>query len=437
MKHSKVLCFFFSTILLAALHAPASADVGKQSETTGEELAAEAKNNPWTIVPWPKSIKLQLPGRGLKTSVKDPIHFPNGTTVVIASGESNLELLHLGGSRLPLQVPGIFQIDESILRRQSNDLRTAMDTLPSNLVGPQSGTTNSIENLVNFFVPRVPLQQNIPGRINGPDDQSIQPIRPIFPGPVHFIETTQLPVQIGLEWPTGRGQVEPHSVYLWSESRFVHSPAVYSRAGKAKLSLANYGRYFWQIEDSSRKFLSIPRTIIVLRPGEKISDEIEEESTKRAKIDKTNETKKTVGGMTLALPRHRSTFAVCGISRDSPTRIPVRVDVAKDVFSKLEIETYPRFESQSVSIEIESDEQRVETSITFSTPGNYELASALVLKSDEQKIPLSRTQIQIEDLCSEGNDAPRARMVEKYAENIEEIPRQGVLDFTRLVEGER
>ncbi|NBW82617.1 hypothetical protein EBR21_12765 [bacterium] len=437
MKKRYLLVFIFSLMSLEGLQASPNAELDKKSQSDAEMLATEARKNPWTIIPWPKSIKLQLPGRGLRTSAKEPNHFPNGTTIVISSGEANLELLHLGGSRLPLQVPGIFQIDESILRRQSNELRTAMDSLPSNLVGPQSGTTNSIENLINFFVPRVPLQQNIPGRINGPGDQSIQPIRPIFPGPVHFIETTQLPVQIGLEWPTGHGQVEPHSVYLWSENRFVHSPAVYSRAGKAKLSLANYGRYFWQIEDASKKFLSIPRTIIVLRPGEKISDDIEEKTTRANKPNKGNEAKRVIGGMTLALPRHRSTFAVCGVSRDSPARIPIRVDVAKDVFSKLEIETYPRFESQSVTIEIDSAEQRVESSINFSNPGNFELVSSLVMKTDNQKIPLSRTQIQIEDLCSNGDDRPKSSMIEKYAENIEEIPRQGVLDFTRLVEAER
>lgn len=89
------------------------------------------------------------------------------------------------------------------------------------------------------------------------------PILPIFPGTVEVVETDSFPVQIDVGWNVSGGQVEPHKLFVWTEDQLSYSPYSINYGGFSNIQLTRYGKYFWQIQDSSGRFVSLPRTILV------------------------------------------------------------------------------------------------------------------------------------------------------------------------------
>jgi hypothetical protein len=390
------------------------------------------KSNFWKIVPWPDDINVQFPGTGLRRRVNKSIELPDQSVVHVNSKQKNLQLIHSGGLKSTISGPGIYHLNENYLWKTSAQQRTALDILPSNLIQEEQKKDSRIENLLGFFVPRVPFAQEIPARIMGPDEKTTQPIRPLFPPPVHFIETATLPVQIGLEWIVENGQVDPHSVYLWSESHFVNAPNAVVRGGRGVISLSKYGRYYWQIEDATQQFLSVPRTIIVIRPGGQVDDEIAEEKMQKKNQAKPEKEESLFGGMQLTLPKHRSHFFACNISTKKQVNIPVQLHVQRGEFKALELSVLPEQFVESQNIPINDSSAKITTYLKFKRPGSFELRAHLYSNKLNQKIPLSLVELQISDICDELSGQFTFGQIESLFEDGRSLSNQGSLNFLPL-----
>jgi hypothetical protein len=420
-----------------------SFSLGQASESkTSSQFTSPSPTENWRIEPWPSRVEVLLPGQGLRKRITTAVALPDDSVVYISSGEENLELVHASGAKAKISGPGIYHLNESFLWGNSDLLRTALDSIPSNAVKQEERGLSAFENLLNFFTPRVPYEEPVPRRVNGPDDNTVQPIRPIFPGPVHFIETTDLPVQIGLEWLVEKGQVDPHSVYLWSEFRFVNAPNAIVRGGRTFISLSKYGRYYWQIEDASRRFLSVPRTIVVVKPGgrnlaetEEENEEEESDSEEEEKEKVKDKKMKTVGGMQLTTPLHNSYFFGCGISKSKPLSVPLRVDVRKGEFDRFEVDVLPKFEKYSLRQPINRTQSLVRGALLFRSAGAYELRPMLNSLTQNRTLPLSVASIHITDLCKKKGSKFEPEKIENFFDEFEEFPAQGSLNFMQLSQG--
>ncbi|MEY4065590.1 MAG: hypothetical protein RIR26_1798 [Pseudomonadota bacterium] len=428
----KFLLFFL------VLSSPLAFGNGSEEKSLPAVSFSDSNAN-WRIEPWPSRIEVLLPGHGLRTRLKSPTALPDDTVVYISSGEEKLELIHASGTKAKISGRGIYHLDESFLWSNSDVLRTALDSVPSNAVKQDDRGLSAFENLLSFFTPRVPYDEPVPQRVNGPDDKTVQPIRPVFPGPVHFIETTELPVQIGLEWLVEKGQVDPHSVYLWSEFRFVNAPNAIVRGGRTFISLSKYGRYYWQVEDASRRFLSVPRTLIVVKPGGRNIAETEEEEMpeedKDEKDKKEEKNVKTIGGMQLTSPLHNTYFFGCGISKLKPLSVPLRVDVRKGEFDRFEVDVLPKFEKHALRQSISKTESVVKGNLLFRSAGDYELRPALNSLTQNRILPLSVASIHVNDLCAKKGEKFNSEKIENFFDEFEEFPAQGALNFMQLAQG--
>jgi hypothetical protein len=381
-------------------------------------------NNDWTLTPWPDEIRITYPGTGISSLVKEPAKIPPYAMIEILSEEKNLKLKHSSGSTTELSGPGIYHLTEAYLNKKPLHSRTSMDETASNIINEDSKEKDSFERLISFFVPRVPFANNIPNRVTGPNEKTTFPIRPLYPPPVHFIETNTLPVQIGIEWLNEQGQVNPHSVYLWQESRFVHAPAAVVHGQKAFISLNRFGRYYWQIEDASTNFVSSPRTIIVRRIG---ADENTE-----TKTASTDQMKQQPIGMALDSPTHRTHFFGCNISKSKPVSVPVAIHLKPSSFRQLSVTLAPNGSHEPVQVEIQPNQRKIETKLNISSQGSFEIRSKLDRILGNETIPLSIAQIQVTDLCNNITESMTASEIGAILDNGEVLPVRGSLDFTPL-----
>lgn len=425
--------FALMLLLMGSILSCSPHEKSAKPDTQTQRQEPTQSDNVWKIEPWPMKISIVRPGSGLKRKLTVKEDLPNNSMVFIQSRERELTLIHSSGAKSIIFAPGIFFLDEKALRKNSEFMRTALDVFPSNLLSGDQKQKSISENLLAFFVPRVPFVQDIPNRINGADDVVTQPIKPVFPPAVYFIETPTVPVQVNLEWIVERGQVDPHSVYLWSENRFVNAPTAIVRGGQTNISLSNYGRYYWQVEDATGRFVSTPRTLIVVKPGGTFTvDEEPKEEKEPNKKDEESEKEKTVGGMQLLTPVHRTNLFGCRISRTKPIKVPVQLHLQRSEFEKLSFEIVPNVGIKIPSVNINENQTFVQTSLPFFTSGSFELKPFLHSIGKKSKIPLSIVMIQLTDICKSNVKELSIKNIEELFDDTTHLPSQGRLDFTPL-----
>jgi hypothetical protein len=380
--------------------------------------------NSWVIEPWPQHIQVTFPGSALSQRLKSPLALPTQALIEILSSEEDLILKHTSGATTHLSGPMVFHLTDDYLKRTSDKFRTSLDQVGSNLIRETQDKNEDYLNIVSYFVPRVPFAEPMPKRIAGPNEKDTFPIRPLYPPPVHFIETNSLPVQVDIEWFNASGQVNPHSVYLWQEAYFVHAPVSVVNGRKAVISLNKYGRYYWQIEDASKTYLSAPRTIIVKQIGDG-----EAEAENRTK--EPSEEDVSIG-MELSQPKHRSHYFGCNISEYKPLFIPVSISIKPGQFSRIDVIPFPRGAQKGLSSEIQPQQKRIKDTIKVTTPGQYEIKSKLTRTQSETAIPLNVAHVQVTDICKNLSETLTTGEIESVLETGEILPTRGTLDFTPL-----
>lgn len=154
------------------------------------------------------------------------------------------------------------------------------------------------------------------------------PIPLVYPGPVHLIQTEFFPVTATLEWSVQGLQEEPHKVFVWSEEQMSFSPYIVASGGKATIQFSSYGKYYWQIEDGSGKFVSVPRTILV-RPKEKDVAKTEETEQESKEVQKLK-----IKPVKMLSPISNTLFYAC-FSKNNKVTLPISI-----VHEHLEVSEY-------------------------------------------------------------------------------------------------
>lgn len=236
-----------------------------------------------------------------------------------------------------------------------------------------------------FSLKKLPKVKSI---VDAPELQKHTPIHALYPGPVEVIETDRFPVQIDLGWDVASGQVEPHSVYLWSEDMPAYSPYVLAESGNATIAIARHGKYFWQIQDASGNFVSFPRTILV-RPVSNFHFESD-----------------SSGGPLISILniKPNSVFSGCirgGAWFDALIRSPRGAE-------EVSIESKPLDAIKSVTLDVRNrDNELVEIPITPKRVGG--MTFRIVAKNSGQILTVSEFYpVKFEKSCGDANERWRA-----------------------------
>jgi hypothetical protein len=328
---------------------------------------------------------------------------PDGSVLSVRmpkGAKGKVRAVHAGGRVLEVESTAFLRLSAEELAPSSRPFRIAVDELPSNVLSDESpeGETN-LDRLLSFFVPRVPVgvDELTPKRLSD-KPWLTHPIRPAFPGQVHLVESEDVPAVVNFEWPVQGGQVEPHAFYLWRDNRFVHAPHSVVRGGRLSVTLSDFGKYFWQVEDKTGQYALAPRVIYVRRPGEPLEDGPPDTPVAEATPVPAGEEQ---GSFQLRSPSKKAIVAVClSAGRSS---IPLVVPNAVADARRYVVEVAPKLGPGRWVFPRLDDRLAFEATVPIDRAGNFTFTTWAVLP-DGRELPGDTTPMRVSDACAKAQD---------------------------------
>ena len=276
-----------------------------------------------------------------------------------------------------------------------------MDVLPEKSEENEkdkAGLEKVVPSILGFFSPRIP--QELPELPVSGEGKNL--IKIIVPGQVHGVDTPQLPAVVNFEWEVGKGQKEPHALYVWPEGVASSVPLVVTSGGSASVPLPLRGRYFWQVEDASGRFVSSPRTIHVrdlAKPLENTADQTAPESG--------------VGSFRMLFPDQKTNIVGC-LEKQKYLSMPLKIPVTDQKFVAFSPRITPKNGVQTELVLVPFGEKTAYGRVFFQRAGSYQIRVAAQTNLNSNDAPKSArflsdlSQVQVINLCpeNEGETGP-------------------------------
>ena len=387
---SYILCFFQCAFLLGFV-CPARASGGGHEPTSSHALAiAEG----WLVPEKISGLQVLLPNEVVYGEAVPKKSYPEGTQFFLRRGSQALTLIHSSGISVELAPGSLWLANSKQLEQSRRHQRMAVDVLeiPQSPEKSAEVVQKTIENLLGFFVPRIP--QELSELPKEPKARNV--IKIIFPGQVHGLDTPVLPAVVRFEWELGKGQKEPHALYIWPEGASSGSPLMVVKGGQASVPIPKFGRYFWQVEDATGRYLSAPRTIVVrplAAPLEKTASQTAPELGK--------------GSFRLLFPDQNTNVVGC-LNGQKPLVFPLKIPVTQEKIFSYRVEVSPRngWEADEVFVPLGS---RVALGqIRFWQPGSYRIRAVAKHNQEEKSHAGARLEdvsdyslVQVSKICED------------------------------------